>query len=207
VQPSFYERAGKRAFDFVVSLVLLVVISPVILVAAAMVVFNSGLPAFYGATRVGKDGRLFRMWKLRTMVRDADAMIEFWKRKGTEEGLVYFQSYKLRNDPRVTRIGRILRKTSVDELPQLFNVLRGEMSLVGPRPIVESELAKYGPRQEEFLSMRPGVTGLWQVNGRNDIDYPERADVELAYAERTSALGDISLLAQTIPVLLKLNGR
>ena len=133
-EPSFYGRFGKRAFDLVAGSLLLLVASPVILVLALLVLATCGAPVFYGATRVGKDGRPFRMWKLRTMVRDADALIEYWKRKGTEEGVIYMQSYKLRNDPRITPLGKILRKTSLDELPQLLNVVRGEMSLVGPRP-------------------------------------------------------------------------
>jgi lipopolysaccharide/colanic/teichoic acid biosynthesis glycosyltransferase len=206
-EPSFYGRFGKRALDIVASLILLCLLSPVLLVLAVAVAVTSGFPVFYGGVRVGKDGQPFRMWKLRTMVPNAEALVEYWKQKGTAEGLIYIQSYKLRKDPRVTPLGRFLRKTSLDELPQLWNVLRGDMSLVGPRPIVEDELAKYGEDRDVFLSVRPGLTGLWQVRGRNDIDYPERADLELEYVWRSSWREDAGLLLRTIPTLLKLNGR
>jgi len=205
---SLYGRAGKRAFDLIASLILLLALSPVILVLAAAVAVTSGFPVFYGGTRIGKDGRSFRMWKLRTMVTDAEALIEQWKQKGTEEGVIYLQSYKLRKDPRITPLGRFLRKTSLDELPQLWNVVMGDMSLVGPRPIVETEIHKYGEDADAFLSVRPGITGLWQVSGRNDIDYPERADVELEYVWRLSLRQDAAVLLKTVPVLLfKRNGR
>ena len=207
-QPSLYGRFGKRAFDIIGSLVLLCLLAPVILVLAMAVAVTSGFPVFYAGVRMGKDGRPFKMWKLRTMVPDAEALIEYWKQKGTEEGLVYIQSYKLRKDPRITHMGQFLRKTSLDELPQLWNVLRGDMSLVGPRPIVEGELEKYGEDRHIFLSVRPGVTGLWQVSGRNDIDYPHRAYLELAYAWSLSWRKDAALLLRTVPVLLlKRNGR
>jgi undecaprenyl-phosphate galactose phosphotransferase len=205
--PSLYEQYGKRAFDIFASLALLILFSPVVLVLALAVAVTSGLPVFYGGTRLGKNGASFKIWKLRTMVPDAEALIEQWKQKGTEEGIVYFQSYKLRKDPRITPLGRFLRKTSLDELPQLWNVLRGDMSLVGPRPIVEQELEKYGDDARAFLSVRPGITGLWQVKGRNDVDYPERADLELEYVWRLSWRQDASVLLKTLPVLLRRNGR
>ena len=206
VARSFYAAAGKRAFDVVASFMLLVVLSPLIAALVVAVAFTSGLPVFYGGTRIGKDGRPFRMWKLRTMVPNAEAVMEQWRREGSTEGITYFKSFKLRKDPRVTRLGRFLRKTSLDELPQLWNVLRGDMSLVGPRPIVEGELHKYGEDAEAFLSVRPGITGLWQVSGRNAIDYPERAFVELDYVRRLSLRRDASVLLKTVPVLLKRNG-
>ena len=203
---SFYGRAGKRAFDIFASFLLLVLVSPVILVLALAVAATSGLPVFYGGVRMGRDGKPFRVWKLRTMVRDAEAIVEYWKQKGTEEGVIYFQSYKLKKDPRVTRLGAFLRKTSLDELPQLWNVLRGEMSLVGPRPIVADELEKYGADRDAFLSVRPGLTGLWQVSGRNDIDYPERADLELEYVWNFSWRQDLVLVLRTVPILFQVNG-
>jgi undecaprenyl-phosphate galactose phosphotransferase len=168
----------------------------------------SGFPVFYGGTRIGKDGRLFRIWKLRTMVRDAESVIDYWREKGTLEGVIYFQSYKLERDPRITPFGSFLRRTSLDELPQLWNVLRGDMSLVGPRPIVEPELEKYGDDRDVLLSVRPGVTGLWQVSGRNAIDYPERAELELEYVDSFSWRQDALVLLRTIPVMVfKRNGR
>jgi lipopolysaccharide/colanic/teichoic acid biosynthesis glycosyltransferase len=205
-EPSFYERYGKRAFDVAAGLALLVVFAPVILAVAALVVLTTGFPAFYGATRVGKDGRPFRMWKLRTMVRDADAIVEYWKRKGTEEGVTYLQSYKLRNDPRITRIGRILRKTSLDELPQLLNVLRGDMSLVGPRPYYLSELEPYPDVLETLIQVRPGITGPWQVGGRNDISPRERMAIDQRYVSSYSAQDDMSYLLKTVVHLTRADG-
>ena len=206
-QRSLYRRFGKRTVDALLGLTLLLLAAPIILVLALVVGATSGFPPFYAATRVGKDGRPFRMWKLRSMVKDADAVLQRWLDEGTQEGAAYAQDYKLRDDPRVTAVGRILRKTSLDELPQLWNVVRGDMSLVGPRPIVADELEMYGSERDLLLSVRPGVTGLWQVEGRNAIDYPQRAHVELDYVGRVSLLEDVRLLALTAPiVLLKRNG-
>jgi lipopolysaccharide/colanic/teichoic acid biosynthesis glycosyltransferase len=186
---------------------LLALAAPLILVLALLVTATSGFSPFYAATRVGKDGLPFRMWKLRTMVKDADSRLRRWRDEQTQEAIEFDRSFKLRDDPRVTRLGRILRKTSLDELPQLLNVVRGEMSLVGPRPIVVDELCQYGIDQGSLLSVRPGVTGLWQVKGRNAIDYPERTRLELEYIDRLSLLEDVRLLALTAPiVLLKRNG-
>jgi len=201
-KPSFYGRFGKRAFDLVFGGSLLLLAVPVILVLALAVAVTSGFPPFYAATRVGKDGLPFRMWKLRTMVRDADSHLRRWRDAGTSEATEFSRSFKLRDDPRVTPVGRILRKTSLDELPQLLNVVRGEMSLVGPRPIVVDELFQYGANQGLFLSVRPGVTGSWQVQGRNTIDYPHRANVELDYVSRLSLVEDLRLLALTAPVVM-----
>jgi lipopolysaccharide/colanic/teichoic acid biosynthesis glycosyltransferase len=206
-QRSFYRRFGKRILDVTLGLALLLIAAPVILGLALAVGVTSGFPPFYAATRVGKDGLPFRMWKLRSMVKGADAVLRRWRDEGTREGSAYAHSYKLRDDPRVTPLGRLLRKTSLDELPQLWNVVRGDMSLVGPRPIVLEELEKYGTESDLLLSVRPGVTGLWQVEGRNDIDYPRRAHVELDYVARVSLLEDVRLLVRTAPiVLLKRNG-
>jgi len=204
--PSFYERFGKRAFDMVAGLVLLVLAAPVILALAALVVATSGFPAFYGATRVGKDGRPFRMWKLRTMVRDADAIIEYWKQKGTEEGIIYLQTYKLRKDPRITPVGRILRKTSLDELPQLLNVVRGEMSLVGPRPYYLSELSDHPDILADLIQVRPGITGPWQVGGRNDIAPPDRMKIDQRYVATFTAPSDLKYLLKTIVHLARVDG-
>ena len=206
VEPSFYGRFGKRAFDLAVSLVLLVLLSPVIVLLAVLVVATSGFPAFYGATRIGKDGRPFRMWKLRTMVRDADAIIEYWKRKGTEEGVIYLQSYKLRNDPRITPVGKVLRKTSLDELPQLFNVLRGDMSLVGPRPYYLSEVESYPDFHDALIQVRPGITGPWQVGGRNELSPGERMEIDEEYIATYTAGRDFVYLLKTAVHLTRADG-
>jgi lipopolysaccharide/colanic/teichoic acid biosynthesis glycosyltransferase len=202
----FYIRAGKRLLDLVLVIPMLIIFAPVIALAAAAVVLTSGWPAFYRARRVGKDGGEFSMWKLRTMRRDADSLLDEWL-KDPRIAADFLVNYKIADDCRVTRAGAFLRHTSLDELPQLINVLRGEMSLVGHRPIVESELVHYGGQISELLSMRPGITGTWQVGGRNNLTYPERATVELDYGHSCGLLSDLSILVRTLLTPLRFNGR
>ena len=202
----FYRRAGKRFLDICLGIPLLVLFAPIIALAAVAVVLTSGWPVFYRARRVGKDGREFSMWKLRTMRRDADILLEVWlKNPKTAED--FLRSYKINDDCRVTRVGAFLRKTSLDELPQLINVIKGEMSLVGYRPVVESELVHYHNRVSDLLSTRPGLTGLWQVSGRNSLTYPDRADVELSYATSCGLISDVTILLRTLAVPLRFDGR
>jgi len=202
----FYRRAGKRLLDICLAIPLLVLSVPIIVVAAVAVVLTSGWPPFYRARRVGKDGREFSMWKLRTMRHDAEAELERWR--VTEPQLIrgYERDFKLKDDPRVTRFGRFLRQSSFDELPQLWNVALGEMSLVGYRPIVKSELVHYAASLSEFLSMRPGITGSWQLGGRNKLTYPERAAVELDYLYTCGLGTDLRILLRTLLVPLKFTG-
>ena len=203
----FYARFGKRALDILLVVPLLIVLSPVIVLAALAVVLTSGWPAFYAAERVGQGGRVFRMWKIRTMRKDAESILEEWL-QDPELGAEYRRSYKVARDSRITWIGRLLRKSSLDELPQLVNVIRGEMSLVGHRPVVEEELElHYGEDASVLLSVRPGITGLWQVGGRNGVGYPTRSTVELAYVDSSSLAGDLSILVRTLLIPLRFNGR
>jgi lipopolysaccharide/colanic/teichoic acid biosynthesis glycosyltransferase len=202
---SFYGRTGKRALDLAIVVPVLVVISPLILVLALAVMASSGWPPFYGSVRMGRNGP-FRMWKLRTMVRDADHVLERWRREHPDLAASYEQDFKLADDPRVTRLGRWLRRTSLDELPQLWNVLTGQMSLVGPRPINHAELAKYGENAADLLSVRPGVTGRWQVSGRSRITYPERTNVELSYVDDVGFFEDCRLLYRTAAALFRGEG-
>ena len=202
----FYRRAGKRVLDICLAIPLLLVAIPIIAVAAAAVVLTSGWPAFYRARRVGKEGREFSMWKLRTMHRGADNLLEEWLHD-PQIAADFLVSYKINDDCRVTRIGAFLRKTSLDELPQLFNVLTGDMSLVGHRPVVQSELVHYDGRLSDLLSIRPGLTGLWQVGGRNNVTYPDRAVLELGYVEACGLLSDLSILCRTLLALLRFDGR
>jgi lipopolysaccharide/colanic/teichoic acid biosynthesis glycosyltransferase len=204
---SLYQQFGKRTLDLVLGLTLLLLAVPFIVLLALVITVTSGFSPFYSSVRIGRHGQPFRLWKLRTMVRDADAVLQTWLDRGGEQSIEFRRSFKLQHDPRVTPLGRILRATSLDELPQLVNVVRGEMSLVGPRPVVADELEKHGPYRDVFLSVRPGITGLWQVKGRNSIDYPERSHLELDYVGRISLLEDIRLLASTAQtVLLKRDG-
>lgn len=161
----------------------------------------------YASERVGCDGRPFRMRKFRTMVRDADRLLQTWRELRPDLAAEYDETFKVRNDPRVTWLGRLLRKTSLDELPQLWNVLRGEMSLVGPRPVPKHELEdKYGAMSEHVFSVPPGMTGVWQVNGRSDIDYSERVRYDADYAASVSALLDLRILLQTLPAVVLRRG-
>jgi lipopolysaccharide/colanic/teichoic acid biosynthesis glycosyltransferase len=205
--PTFYVRHGKRLLDLSLGLVLLVIATPIILVAAALVVLTSGWPAFYGARRLGRDGRTFTKWKVRTMVRDADKALADWREANPDFDAEYIHTFKLSDDPRVLPVGRFLRRASIDELPQLWNVVRGDMSLVGPRPIVDDELQNYGELAARFLASRPGVTGVWQVVGRNSVVYPERAFLELSYARSITLAGDARLILRTAQAVLRFTGR
>lgn len=204
---SFYYRFGKRALDLALAIPLLIAFSPVILVAAVLVGLTSGWPVFYRARRVGMHGREFSMWKLRSMVCDAESKLAVWRRDNPDFEQEFAGGFKVDNDPRITGMGRFFRRCSIDELPQLWNVIRGDMSLVGPRPIVRDELANYGEHAAELLRARPGITGLWQLHGRNAIRYPERIWIELRCTRSFSLLGDLSILVRTLMVPLRFNGQ
>lgn len=192
----------KRIMDFILSLIGLVLLLPVFIIISIFYLFgeNRG-PLFFAHKRIGKNGRYFHIYKFRTMIVNAEEKLKSDKelyKKFVKNG------YKLETeeDPRITKLGRFLRKTSLDELPQLVNVLLGNMSLVGPRPIIEAELAEYKDRKQEFLSVKPGVTGYWQVSGRSDVGYPERVDLELYYVHNKSLLFDIKILFKTFTTVI-----
>lgn len=206
VSDSFYYRYGKRALDLALGVPLLLLVTPIIALAALAMLVTSGRPVFYGAERQGKAGQRFRMWKIRTMVRDADNILERWRETEPDLAAKFEQDYKLQDDPRVTKLGRFLRKSSLDELPQLLNVIRGEMSLVGPRPITEPELRRYGEHAETLLSFRPGVSGRWQTDGRNQTTYPDRMWIELEYCQSARLLGDIRILVMTLAAPFRYDG-
>ena len=203
----FYVRYLKRVFDLVLGFVLLLVSAPVVLVAALAVLMTSGWPAFYASERAGKDGRTFRMWKLRTMCRDADAIKTRWSQSHPELYAEYVKNQKLRDDPRTTAVGRLLRRTSVDELPQLWNVVRGDMALVGPRPYLPSELAGAPEACEYVTRVRPGITGPWQVGGRNRLSPRVRMAVDRFYVSDQGFLVDLGCLWRTFKVLIYMDGR
>ncbi len=199
-------RALKRALDLVLALVLVLALAPLFLILAAWIKLDSPGPVFFGHRRLGLGGRPFVAWKFRTMVQDAEAVLADYLAKNPEARAEWTARQKLRNDPRVTRAGRILRKLSLDELPQLWNVLKGEMSLVGPRPIVEEEVSRYGEAVRLYFRVRPGMTGLWQVSGRNDTTYAERVELDAYYVRNWSVWLDLYLLARTIWVVLTRKG-
>lgn len=198
--PSRPQRWLRRGLDVTGAAVLLVLAAPLLALGGLVVLFFSGWPVLYGHPRVGRAGRPFRCWKLRTMEVHADARLHLdpeLARRWRENG------YKLPSDPRTTPCGRVLRRLYLDELPQLFNVLGGSMSLVGPRPLVQGELEEYGPGAPELLSLRPGIFGAWNSMGRHRPDYPERARVELEYVRSRTLRGDLGILARSVPVVLR----
>lgn len=190
----------KRALDILAASVLLVVASPILLVSALAVKVTSKGPVLFGHRRCGKGGDSFVCLKLRTMVVDAEAWLE---RDPNLRDQYRRYNFKLPRhmDPRVTKVGHLLRFTHVDELPQLLNVLKGEMSLVGPRPVIEAELEWYDGRRGQLLSVKPGIFGPWTAQGRRRPDYPERVEVELSYVRQPSLLKDFSILARNVPVV------
>ncbi len=201
-----YARLGKRALDVAFGGALLLLALPAVVLLAACLLATSGWPPFYAARRVGKGGREFRRWKLRTMAHDADRRLAVWRSTHPELACAYEANFKLTADPRVTRLGRLLRRFSLDELPQLWNVVRGEMSLVGPRPVTAREVALYGARAPLLLAAAPGMTGRWQVSGRTGVTYPARIELELSYCDGVSLAGDLAILARTLRAVVGAGG-
>ncbi|HSJ45313.1 MAG TPA: sugar transferase [Euzebyales bacterium] len=195
-------QASKSALDVVIAALALMITLPVILLLALLIRLESPGGALYCQTRVGRRGRHFRCFKLRTMFNDADQRLQTLLRHDASAYDEFASSRKLKDDPRVTRLGRFLRATSLDELPQLWNVLRGDMSIVGPRPLVPDELDHYGDRIHVVLQVKPGLTGIWQVSGRNDLPYPVRVALDADYAMHRTMWSDLRIIARTIPVLL-----
>jgi lipopolysaccharide/colanic/teichoic acid biosynthesis glycosyltransferase len=197
-----YLRFGKRLFDIVGASIALVAASPLLAVAAVLIKLESRGPVVYRSTRVGKDGRAFTFFKLRSMVNDADQMRHRIAHLNECDGPVF----KISRDPRVTRMGRFLRSTSLDEIPQFVNVLRGEMSLVGPRPPIPEEVAEYEPWQMHRLDVAPGITCLWQISGRSRIGFQEWMRLDLEYIRNRSLMMDLKILLRTIPAVLSREG-
>ena len=198
-------RFIKRAFDVAVSGSLLVLISPVMLVLAVMVKRDGG-PVFFGHGRIGKNGTVFKCLKFRSMIHNSQAVLERHLAENPEARAEWAADHKLKSDPRVTRFGEFLRSSSLDELPQLINVLKGEMSLVGPRPIVQGEVPKYDRDIAHYYRVSPGITGLWQVSGRNDVTYDQRVQMDSWYVRNWSLWHDVAIMCKTIPALLKRSG-
>src|SRR5262249_13099512 len=179
---------------------------PLFLVICALIRLSGPGPIFYGQRRIGRGHRTFTAWKFRSMMIHADKVLADYLARNPEAAEEWERGHKLRNDPRVTRIGRFLRRTSLDELPQLWNILCGEMSLVGPRPIVEGEIEKYGEVFELYTQVRPGVTGLWQVSGRNNTTYQERIEFDEYYVKNWSVWLDVYILGCTVKAVLLSEG-
>lgn len=204
---SWYRNSGKRVFDVTASALGLIVLTPILVVVAAMIfLYDRGKPIFVHR-RLGQGGESFGCLKLRSMATNAEERLKTLLDSSPEMRKEWDESQKLTNDPRVTRIGNFLRKTSLDELPQLFNVLKGEMSLVGPRPIVQDELPRYGSDAVAYLRVRPGLTGLWQTTGRNDVSYDERVNMDVAYERNISFTEDLRIMAMTVVTMLRRTGK
>jgi lipopolysaccharide/colanic/teichoic acid biosynthesis glycosyltransferase len=192
----------KRLFDILFSLTVLVLFSPVYLLIALIIVLSSSGSIFYVQERVGKNYKRFGCIKFRTMVPNADEMLLEMLRTSPHLRQEFEANFKLKYDPRVTWIGHLLRITSLDEFPQFWNVLMGDMSVVGPRPLVVEELPKYGTHIDSILTIRPGITGLWQVSGRNDIPYPQRVRIDLYYTNFRTFWLDLWIIVKTIGVVV-----
>lgn len=190
-------RATKRAFDVLFATLLLVLLAPFFALLAGLIAIGGPGPLLFGHSRIGRDGGSFRCLKFRTMFCDADARLTALLTSDPRRAAEWAEHRKLDRDPRITPVGRFLRATSLDELPQLINVLRGEMSIVGPRPVTAEELLRYGVCARAYKSVRPGITGLWQVSGRNNLSYRERVRFDNLYAREWSVLSDLMLVLRT----------
>jgi exopolysaccharide production protein ExoY len=198
-----YRHVVKRALDISAIVVAAPVVVPVVAALALGVARDGGSP-FYTQTRIGKDGKTFRMWKLRSMVRDADAQMEALLKSDPAAKAEWDRTQKLRNDPRITRFGQFIRRSSLDELPQLWNVFRGDMSLVGPRPMMVSQKDMYPGTA--YYALRPGITGHWQTSGRNQTTFEARAEFDTAYESQLDLKTDLAILLRTVSVVVKGTG-
>ncbi|HCB2411771.1 TPA: exopolysaccharide biosynthesis polyprenyl glycosylphosphotransferase, partial [Klebsiella pneumoniae] len=198
-------RIIKRLFDVIGATLIIIIISPLLLYISKKVKQDGGA-AIYGHERIGKDGKPFKCLKFRSMVTNSKEVLEELLANNPDAKAEWDETFKLKNDPRITKIGHFLRKTSLDELPQLFNVLKGEMSLVGPRPIITAELERYNEEVDYYLLSKPGMTGLWQVSGRSDVDYETRVYLDAWYVKNWSMWNDIAILFKTIGVVIKKDG-
>ena len=199
---SRYGRTLKRIGDIIFSFVVLTLGSPIFILIGILVKLSSPGSVFYIQKRVGRNYREFGCIKFRTMYKDADDLLPNLLEKYPLMRKEFEKDFTLRQDPRITRLGRFLRRSSLDELPQFFNVLKGEMSVVGPRPIVNNEIIKYSLFMEEVISVRPGLTGLWQVSGRNNLSYKKRVELDLFYARNRNFILDLEIIILTLGVLL-----
>lgn len=199
----FYRNYGKRTLDLFLVFVTAIISVPLILIAAFLVSLDGSSP-FFLQRRIGRNGDVFHMWKLRTMVPNAEAILEEYLRSNPEARAEWDRDQKLKNDPRITRLGRFLRKSSMDELPQLLNVLRGEMSLIGPRPMMCDQRAMYPGLA--YYRMRPGLSGYWQISERNDSEFKSRALFDLKYDREMSLKTDLSVIGRTLGVVLRCTG-
>lgn len=195
-----FNRVFKRTFDVFFAILLLIMLSP-LFAFLAIKISRDGGPSLYGHTRIGMNGRKFKCYKFRSMIMNSQEVLAHLLATDPQAKAEWDKEFKLKNDPRITRLGHFIRKTSIDELPQLWNVLKGDMSFVGPRPVTEDELDRYRQYVKYYLAVRPGITGLWQVSGRNDVSYNERIRLDTRYIIGWSLLKDFIILFKTISVV------
>lgn len=202
LRPSIWFTDLKRIFDVSIALIALALIWPLFLLISFCIVLTDGHTPVFKHQRVGKNGHRFLCYKFRSMHYNGDEILDRLLTTDSAAALEWQQQHKLKNDPRITRIGKFLRKTSCDELPQLWNVIKGDMSLIGPRPIVEEEIEKYAKNFTYFMATRPGITGLWQISGRSHTNYQRRVELDVQYVKNITFLQDMRILLITLPVLL-----
>lgn len=192
----------KKIMNFIISFIALVTLSPILLIISLIIKIDSEGPVIYKHYRLGKNGKVIGVYKFRTMVKNADEIFRNFTKEQKEE---YEKFFKLENDPRITRVGDFLRKTSLDELPQILNILKGEMSIIGPRPVVLDEIKKFGNLKDKYLNVLPGLTGWWTCNGRSSTTYEKRIDLEMYYIDNQSLKLDIECFFKTILDVFKRN--
>ena len=196
----------ERALDICLAIAALIFTAPLLLILAVLIKLQDGGPVFFAQMRIGQNGRLFQCYKFRSMVVDAQSRLDELLAIDPIARAEWERDHKLKNDPRITRIGGFLRRSSLDELPQLFNILRGDMSWVGPRPIVYAEIAKYGRWYRYYVRTKPGLTGMWQVSGRNDVDYRRRVALDIVFTRGRSLRLYVYIIAMTVPAVLSRKG-
>lgn len=205
-QTAWTSRAVTRFLDIVLASALLIVALPALMVVAVLLQLDSPGRLFFVQRRIGRDGKSFGCIKFRTMCQDAAEVLEAYLRDNPEARAEWNTYFKLKDDPRVTRLTSAVRKFSIDEFPQLINIIRGEMTIVGPRPIIAAEIEKYGPYFTDYCAVKPGLTGLWQISGRNNVSYARRVALDRFYVRRKSVLLDMKIIALTIPAVLGARG-
>ena len=202
IKSRFMYHSIKRIFDFMAAICGVIILSPVMLVIAILIKVEDHGPVFYKQVRVGKNGKTFKMYKFRSMFVNADQMLAKLKEQNDVEGPMF----EMRDDPRVTKIGHFIRKHSLDELPQFLNVIKGDMSLVGPRPPLPSEVAEYSDYDKQRLYVTPGCTGLWQATERNEVGFNEMVQLDIQYIQRASFMFDLWIIWKTVEIIIKPNG-
>ena len=196
----------NRTFDIFFSIVLLIFFLPLVFIVVGVLFFTCEGSVFYKQSRIGEQGKKFKLYKFKTMYNNADELLKQYLNNNKKARKEWLNKQKLLNDPRITQLGWYLREYSIDEIPQLLNVIFGQMSLVGPRPIIEEEVLRYGSFYKQYITVKPGITGLWQISGRNNTTYKERVSMDMLYLKKKSILFDLYILIKTVPAVISKRG-